>query len=335
MIIKSLITAAQTWLVQGRENLNVKDAKRRMTRIFIFCLITTTACTAQPISNDPNILLNPYHTSTPSLTPAPNVIVFIETPRPTSTPFIYTIQSGDTFSTLAEKFKISQDELRAANPDISPNSMPVGGTLLIPDPSAPLAAASTPTPVLVPVSQIICHPSIDSGMWCFALIENNTPDILENVSAQITLLDENNNVIASQIAFTPLNIIPPDSSLPVYIFFENISAYANVQAQLLSAIQLPKTNERYLPAKIQNAITQVDWDGRSAQVNGQIYLPAESKAATQIWIAAVAYNKEGQVVGLKRWEGGAIQPGAGINFGFTVSSLAGVIDAVEFLVEGR
>ncbi len=297
--------------------------------INVALLFFITACAPQIVQNNSTYSLNPYLTSTPSLTPTPNVIVILETPIPTSTPFIYTIQSGDTFSQLAGKFKISQDELRAANPDTSPNSMPVGGILRIPDPSSVPAAAATPTPVLIPISQIICHPLMDSGLWCFALIHNNTANILENVSTQINLLDENNSIVASQTAFTPLNIIPANSSLPVYVFFPDTPANLKPQAQLLSAVQLNANNTRYLPAQLNNIITQIDWDGRTAHVSGQIYFPPESKAATQIWIAAVAYDKSGQVVGLKRWEGTTLQ------FNFTVSSLASAIDRVEFVVEAR
>ena len=292
-----------------------------------------TACAPASPQNTSNNSLEPYLTATPSLTPTPNVLVIVETPIPTSTPFVYTIQSGDTFSELAEQFKISQDELRAANPDVSPNSMSVGATLLIPDSSNALAAASTPTPVPAPVTQTVCHPTADNGLWCFALIQNNTPDILENVSAQITLLDENNNVLASQTAFMPLDIIPPNTSLPVYVFFPNTPASANIQVQVLSAIQ--SNASRYLPATLNNIITQIDWNGLTAQLSGQIILPAESTAATQVWVAAVAYDKDGRVVGVKRWEGGAIQPGGSIAFSFLVSSLGSAIDTVEFVVEAR
>ncbi len=299
---------------------------------FIF-LITACTPTSAPAQNTANNSLEPYLTATPSLTPTPNVLVIFETPIPTATPFVYTIKSGDTFSELAEQFKISQDELRAANPDVSPNSMSVGATLLIPDSSAPLAAAATLTPVPAPVTQAVCHPTADGGLWCFALIQNNTPDILENISAQITLLDENNNALASQIAFTPLDMIPPNASLPVYVFFSNTPASANVQVQILSAIQ--SNASRYLPATLNNIVTQIDWNGLTAQVSGQIHLPAESTAATQVWVAAVAYDKDGRVVGVKRWEGGAIQPGGSIPFSFLVSSLGSAIDAVEVLVEAK
>ncbi len=302
-----------------------------MRNILLTFAFLVASCASQSTQSDSGYSLAPYFTLTPSLTPTPNVIVVVETPIPTSTPFMYVIQSGDTFSQLAEKFKISLDELRAANPNVNPNSMPVGGTLLVPDASsASLAAAPTPTPVSAPITQIVCRPSNDDGLWCFALIQNTTPNILENISAQINLLDENKNVVASQTAFAPLNIIPPSSALPVYIFFPNIKTDVTPQAQLLSAVQLPANDGRYLPAQIQNAVTQISEDGLTAQVSGEVSLPAESKAATQIWIAAVAYDQSGQVAGLKRW-----QSDGSLQFNFTVSSLASAIDRVEFVIEAR
>ncbi len=273
-----------------------------------------------------------HWTATPSLTPTPNILVIIETPIPSSTPFVYTIQSGDTFSELAEQFKISQDELRAANPDISPNSMSIGATLLIPDISAAPKRA-TPTPEPVPVTQSVCHPTADNGLWCFALIQNNTPDLLENISAQITLLDENQSTLESKTAFLPLNMIPPNSALPVYVFFPNIAAHDSMQVQVLSAVRSGGT--RYLPAGLNNVITQIDWRGLSAMISGEISQPVESTTATRVWVAAVAYDKDGRVVGLKRWEGGAIEAGERLAFRFMVSSLGPPIDRVEYVVEAR
>ena len=96
--------------------------------------------------------------------------------------------------------------------------------------------------------------------------------------------------------------------------FQTHPANVNIQVQLLSAIQ--SNNSRYLPATLNNTIAQIDWNGLTAQLSGQIFLPAESTAATQVWVAAVAYDKDGHVVGVKRWEGGAIQPGGSIRIQF-------------------
>ncbi len=300
-------------------------------KLFLLALLLSACAPANNQNFDG--ALQPYLTSTPVQTSTPNVIIVFETPVPTSTPFVYVIQSGDTFSELAEKFNISQDQLRAANPDVSPNSMAIGGTLLIPDPSAALAAASTSTPVPAPVTQATCHPSADSGLWCFALVQNNTTDILENVSAQITLLDLNSTVVASQIAYPPLDIIPANSSMPVYIFFPNTSADLTPQVQIVTALQA--SSNSYLPAIINNSLAQIKSNGKTAQLSGQIYLPPESQAATQVWVAAVAYDKNGTVVGIRRWEGGGIQPGTSINFNFAVSSLGGDIEAVDFFIQAK
>lgn len=303
-----------------------------MRKKLFLCALLLSACVS---SNEQTFdgALKPYLTATAVQTATPNVIIILETPVPSSTPATYVIQSGDTISQLAEKFKISQDALRAANPDLNPNSMTIGETILIPDPSAALAAASTPTPVPAPVTQAVCHPSADSGLWCFALVQNNTADILENVSAQITLLDSSGASVASQLAFTPLDIIPANSSLPVYVFFPNAPAGAMPQVQIMTALQASASS--YLPAIINNSLAQMNWNGKTAQLSGQVYLPSESQAATQTWVAAVAYDKNGTVVGVRRWEGGGIQPRTSINFNFAVSSLGGDIEAVDLFVQAK
>ena len=169
-------------------------------------------------------------------------------------------------------------------------------------------------------------------MWCFALIQNNTGGILENVSARITLFDESGTALVYQTAFMPLDILPANSSLPVYVYFPNTPANAKPQIQMLSAMPGGST---YLPISLDNTSAEIDWDGKTAKVSGQIYLPAESNAATQVWVAAVAYNKNGTVVGVRRWEVGALQPGSSLNFDFSVSSVGGEIEAVEFFVQSK
>lgn len=301
-----------------------------MQKKLLFCVSLLASC-ASPNTPITDVSLQPYLTNTPTSTNTPNVLIVETTPIPTSTPHIYIVQQGDTFSEIAEAFNISIADLRAANPDINPNTMPIGETLVIPDPSAIFAAASTPTPLPVPITQTVCYPDSSAGTHCFALIQNNTTNILENVSVKINLLDEANNVITSETAFTILDIIPANSSLPVYIYFPNVNQIVNPQAQLLSAIQGNSSN--HLPAVIQNSIAEIN--GNYAQVRGRIYLPPESQTATQVWVAAVAYDKNKNIVGVRRWEGGEIQPGSSINFQFSVASLSQDIEAVEFFIQAK
>jgi hypothetical protein len=99
---------------------------------------------------------------------------------------------------------------------------------------------------------------------------------------------------------------------------------------------LQPDDARYLPAALHNTLAQVDGSGRSAQVSGTVFLPENVAAARLVWVAAVAYDNTGRAIGVRRWESTArIAPGSSLQFSFEVSSLAGEIERVEYLVEAR
>ncbi len=312
-----------------------------MKQILAFCCAALlAACGTQTVTSQPPILSNelqPYLTVTSSPSPAgPVGLVAAQTPLPSPTPFTYTVKSGETMGSIALKFNVSLDDLQAANPQVSPNAMPVGQVLKIPSDPANPSGEPTPAPVAFTVRQIQCYPTLELGMWCFVLAHNDFSDFIENVSAQVTLVDSTGAQIASQTAYLPLNILPPNSSLPLMTYFPpKIPTDARPQVQILTAIRLLPGDARYLPATAQNVLTQVDWRGHEAQVSGQILLPAESRAAAAVWVAATAYDESGRVVGVRRWEGGGIQPGGNLPFTMTVPSLGGEVTRVEVAVEAR
>ncbi|HUE98836.1 MAG TPA: LysM peptidoglycan-binding domain-containing protein [Anaerolineales bacterium] len=303
-----------------------------------------TSCASQEIDSTPSLsTLIPFLTSTQGPTPAtetlqtPEGVVAAETPLPSPTPFAYTIQQGDTISSIALKFGVSMDDLVAANPEISPNAMSVGQVINIPSNPENPSGDPTPTPAAFTIQQIECYPTADQGMWCFVLVHNEFPDFMENVSAQVTLVDANNTVLASQMALLPLNILPPNTSLPLTVFFPaEIPADPKPQVQVLTAIRLLPGDERYLPATISNTLVQVNTDGRSARVDGQVLLPGDARAARQVWVTGTAYDEAGRVVGVRRWESNAaLSPDGNLPFEFFISSLGGRIERVEFAVEAR
>jgi LysM repeat protein len=312
-----------------------------MKRILLLCAVLLSACAQQALDQVPlpSGTLHPYYTQTPSATPEQpeGLIVSFETPLPTPTPIVYQVQAGDTMSGIAFEFGISLDELVAANPDVSPNSMSIGTELNIPGSPANPTGASTSTPVPALVKQIECYPTADQGMWCFVLVHNDTPDVIENLSAQVTLQAADGSPLVNAPALSPLNILPPDASLPLMVFFPpTIPADARPQAQLLTGIYLQADDARYLPATLHNTLAQMDSSGRNAQVSGTVRLPEDIPPASLVWVAAVAYDEFGRAVGVRRWESAAgISPGGSLEFVFEVSSLAGEIEHVEFVVEAR
>ncbi len=316
-----------------------RSARRNdILSIAIILILFLTACAPQSTSQPAFDTLAPYSTGTPSPTPDQlEGLVPAETPLPSPTPFLYKIRGDDTMSQIAEKFHVSLDALRAANPDVNPNAMTVGTELKIPSSPANLTGESSPTPEPASVKQIECYPTADQSMWCFVLVHNDYSDFMENVSAQVTLVDANGQTLSSQLAFSPLNILPPNTSLPLVTFFApSIPADVRPQVQILTAIRLLPNDARYLPAAVQDTLVQIDSSGRFAQISGQVYLAPESKAASQIWVAAVSYDKSGRVVGVRRWESNTgLSPDNALPFALQVSSVDGEIDRVEFAVEAR
>ena len=314
-------------------------SKRTFLNLFLSAFIFLwTACAPQPTQSTPQPGdLLPYLTATQAALPTPDGLVPLTTPLPSPTPFTYTVGQGETISSVALKFGVSIDDLQAANPEVSPNAMSVGQVLKIP--SNPDNPSGEPTPIPAPftVQQIKCYPTTDKGAWCFVLAHNDFPDFMENVSAQVTLVDVNNTFIASQVALLSLNILPPNTSLPLAVYFPpDIPLDAKPQVQILTAIRLLPNDTRYIPATINNTLVQVNADGHSAHVSGLVLSLSQTSAANQVWVAGTAYDEAGSVIGVRRWESNASLPAGGsLPFEFLISSIGGRIARVEFAVEAR
>lgn len=304
----------------------------------LFTAFSLTACASQQTSSAPqNGDLIPFATSTQSPSQTPESLIVAETPLPSPTPFTYTIKSGDTISSIAVKFGVSMDDLQAANPEISPNTMSIGQVIKIPSNPDNPSGEPTPTPATFTVQQIECYPTADKGMWCFVLVHNDFSDFMENVSVQVTLVDSNNVTLASQTALLSLNILPPNTSMPLTAFFPpEIPLNVRPQVQVLTAIRLLPNDSRYIPTTVNNTLVQVNADGLSARVNGMVFSQSQDKAVSQVWVAGTAYDELGRVVGVRRWEWNrGLAAGGSIPFEFMISSIGGKIAQVEFAVEAR
>lgn len=302
--------------------------------------VVVTACTPAVANSTPVApRLQAYSTITPSATSdlLAGILVTAETPLPTPTPSQYTIKTGDTLGQIAERSRITLDALLAANPDVNPGALRVGDTLQIPASPADFAGEATPTPVPLRVQEASCHPTANGAVWCFVLVHNDTSDIIENVTAQISLVDSSGVEIDTKAAALPLDILPPGTSLPLSVLFPPpLPLEVQPRVSMLTAIRLLPGDKRYLSVHSQNTITEVSWLGRSAEVRGEAFLDEGSVSAREVWVVGVGYDREGKVVGWRRWEStGALPAGSSIPFNFLLSSVQGGIDRVEIVLQAR
>ncbi len=316
----------------------------RLKPLFTLALLVALAGCAAPEQPEvlptlPPVNLQPYQTRLPgtaSPTPGPS-----PTPLPTATPVprTYTLRSSDTLFGLSLFYGVSVDEILAANPGLDRNILPPGKEIIIPptkgDPS--FTPTPQPTPMDLPSGKLTCYAARDGGIWCFLPVTNNQERPLESVSAEIQIAAADGSSAQILNAYSLLNLIPPGVSLPLAAYFPPPQpGDFRAAARLSAALPLAEGDTRYLSVNLETRGVEIDPGGRSARIDALVRLPADAQAS-RVWLAAIAYDSEGDVVGVRRKEMGSKNaPLSGeLEIRFSVYSLAGKIERVEVFAEAR
>lgn len=328
---------------------------RRMLFVIILLGINSAACaqaTPTLLPTSTRVLpLTPYRSPTPDdSTVAPTRILSTSTPppSPTSTPVTYKVVRGDTMLGVALRHGISLEGLLAANPEVDPRFLSVDTLLVIPQPEeSPPGQITTPTPPAVELAGPVCYQTLEASVWCFLLVDNDQTHALENISAWIGIYTPEGDNVAGEVAITPLNWLPAGEAMPIVARFPPPLPQDFVAtSDRFSALIMPEETGRYLETNLKVDDIEIREDGLSATIQGKVTLPEESPAAKLIWLLGVAYDAQGDVVGVRRWEVEAttgsqgepatvLEAGETLPYLFEVYSLGPGIERVEVLVEAR
>jgi LysM repeat protein len=302
-----------------------------------------TACSTpskEVIQTQPVMALTPWQTAT--RTPSPtatkeNLPTVTSIPTLTPTPSEYTVRENDTLIVIAYRNGLTVDELLAANPEINPYTMSIGTVLKIPaaKPAAGTQLAPTATPEPLTIGKPVCYPALTGGYHCFALAENDGKNALENVTAEFKLLDETGTEIENRTSLLPLESIQPGERLPLYVYFSSpLPEEWQIAVQLLSAYRAASTGSNTFRLKIANPEIALSADGLSASVSGKAASAKNDPVARSIHIAIVAFDSEGNVVGIRRYEeNSALQSGTNFKFNLSVYAAGSSISSVEVYAE--
>jgi LysM repeat protein len=169
-------------------------------------------------------------TNTPTITPT-SAPTETETPTATLTPsgpFEYTVQQGDSVSSIAERFGTNIPTLLALNPSIQPPSynILVGQKILVPPPNMQLptpTAVSTTVPPGTLISYIVMP---GDTLGAIAIRFNSTVDAIvkENKLANA------NDIAAGDILKVPVNIATPVPTATVGTVYPTVLVATNTPA---------------------------------------------------------------------------------------------------------
>lgn len=338
-------------------NANMHRQWRFILLLLLLTGLTLSACgpgtptLQQSPTGTPEGTLRLFPTDTPTGTPLPTGYV-TATPSPTITPtptqVYYEVQLNDDMYAIAFRYGLEPQAIMTANPDVDPNAMIVGMQLLIPitpspeptatatlDATTAVEETNTPAPQAITLHEPDCYPDAAGGLWCFILAENENDSARENVSAQVTL--SAGETTWQETAIMPLNLLPSGESLPLIAYFQGpLPALYTVTAELDFYLPVMPDDARYLPVEIVDDTVEMSVDGDAAYVTGTLTLSSDQQDAQYTWVSATAFDAEGHIVAVRRWDA-TVPLVAGGELGFEISlySFSGEIDRVTLLAEAQ
>ena len=240
-------------------------------------------------------------------------------------------------SAIALRYGVETSAIIAANPSINPNAMSIGTKIIIPSQSSSGFTLLSATPIPLNAGPLTCNRSRDEGFWCFLLVKNNQDVPVENLQARIAIGNNQAGQAKELLTSAPLNILYPGKSIALSAFFPSaISEPLQTRYEMVSALAVQDGASRYLETRLENLQITKGINNLSAKAYGEVSLTASGSNASAVWAAGIAYDSQGNVVGVRRWESNApLISGQKISFLFQVYSTGSAIERVEILLEAR
>jgi len=242
----------------------------------------------------------PTVTRQATFTPVPATPSNTPTPTVTPTPVIYTIKKGDTLLAIARQFGVSVSAIQSTNGISDPRRLRIGQELIVPpkDEGDAPTPVPTPTPVALKVQGLAFHWTPVNSLWCLGEVLNLSPRPAEEVQVQVSLHDEQGQLLASGAAFTQLDIVAGGGRAPFAILFEAPPAhFAQYQTRVLSGVPSTHLGPRYPDLVVVE--DRGGWlDGSNYQVQGQVRNAGQAEAE-QVVIVVTLYDADRHVVGAR------------------------------------
>jgi len=317
-----------------------------ISAIMILGLVFLSSCIGREITILPaptySGVIPPEVTSTPTQSPTKvssptkESTFLTSSPAPSPTPFIYTVQKDDTYTSIAYRHGVKLNDLISVNPDIDPNFLTIGISITIPITGSNATTLLIPTPIPLRLQSPNCYRTSDGGLWCLALVENAQSFAVENVSGQFFLISPNPDESISKSGITPLNLLQSGKSIPLTAYFPPPNPQVfQAQVELSTVLPIQSDSQRYIKTIFEDTNIHMKDSGLQAKVSGNLTISGEVTAEL-IWVVAFAFDKDGGLIGFRKWESlESLTESEYLFFEINLYSLGPTIDRVEILSEAR
>jgi LysM repeat protein len=307
-----------------------------LTIITIVLIAGCSPIQATP-TQSPTAMLLPYLQAsvTPTTEQILPIFTLIPTPGPSPTPFVHIVKKDDTLLGIAIRYGVTLEEILAANPDINPRILSIDQQIFIPslEGDIPGGIIPTATPIPLQLAQVKCYPTSSQQLWCLSYVANDSENWLEGLSTIITMFNQDGEQIDANVAYAPLNLLPPNFVMPFAVKFPNGGEIAAATTNTSFIAQ--NVQERYLILSVIWEVVEEGDDGLIWKVGGSVEAsPDNTIGANKVSLLVTGFDLSGDVVGFRKWERvEGIEPGGSFDFEIEVFSLGPPITSVEVLAE--
>ncbi len=244
----------------------------------------------------PPVTLRPYASPAPASTPTSAPQEATPLPSPTPTPFIYSVDSGDTLLEIAARYGLTLEDILNANPGVDPNFLTVGMTLTIPltpgdGDGAPPQALALPLELGSPQ----CFPLPDGARWC--AVEVTNPG--EQPVSAVVLAWVSAPGAEAVTAALPFDVLPPHTTLPLAVTLPPAAEGSLPQVTLRSALPWPGAETSWPRPAVPESILPALPAGQ-VRLTGSLPPAEEVETPAEGAVLAAGYDARGRITALRQ-----------------------------------
>lgn len=321
--------------------------KQRLVLGLLFALGAGISACGQVITLTPTATPAPTATIAVALvaaTPPPTPTPAPYTPAPTSTstltptPVIYTLVSGDSLLSVANKYGVNVADLQEANGILDARTLQIGQQLIIPrreEKEDLVETTPTPTPLAISLQNLNFAETKVGGLSVLGEIVNDSNVPIEQVRVGVTLLDESGSELTQSSGLVALDLVDVDERAPFAIVFGELPGpFDRYRTYPLSAVEA-YVGSYYRDLEVRN----LEGEGEryaSHTVTGTVYNFGPEEAVS-VQVVLTAYDTLDRVIALRKVvpEHNVVPRGGETTFTTILAPVGGPVARVEAVAQGR
>jgi LysM repeat protein len=202
---------------------------------------------------------------------------------------------------IARQFGVTVQGIQDANGITDPRRLRIGQEITIPaqeGAGAEPTAVPTPTPVALEIRGLAFHRTPVDSLWALGEVANLSGRPAEEVQVQVSLHDEQGQLLASGAAFTQLDVLAAGGRAPfAFLFTSAPTSFAQYQIRVLAGVPSTHLGPRYPDLTVEKDLGE--WmDENNYRVRGEVHNSGQADAENVV-VVVTLYDEEGRVVGAR------------------------------------